>query len=77
VSAAKLDALNALFARTETGEEWVAVEHVADDLAESMGRIEELLDRARQEELVERRGVDQDPEYRLTRAGEMLLVSEC
>jgi hypothetical protein len=72
----KFDALNGLLVRHGGGEEWVTAEHVADDLGESMSLIEELLERAEVEELVDRRGVDQDPEYRLTRAGEMLVVSE-
>jgi hypothetical protein len=76
VATIKFDALNALLARHESGEEWVAVEYVADDLGESMTLSEEFFDRAEQEELVGRRGIDQDPEYRLTRAGEMLVVSE-
>ncbi len=68
----RFDALNALKVRWErSGQEWSAVEGIADDLGESMSVIERLLDPCVQEGLVERRGIDRDPEYRLTRSGEM------
>jgi|GEM_PF-3641494 len=72
MSTSRFDALNALKARWESsGQEWSPVEHIADDLGESMSAIEGLLQPCQNEGLVERRGVDQDPEYRLTRSGEM------
>lgn len=68
----RFDALNTLKVRWErSGEEWSAVEGIADDLGESMSVVERLLDPCVQEGLVERRGIDRDPEYRLTRSGEM------
>lgn len=72
MSTSRFDALNALKVRWESsGQDWSPVENIADDLGESMSAIEGLLDPCVDEALVERRGIDQDPEYRLTRSGEM------
>lgn len=62
------------FTGEASGQDWSAVEDVADDLGEGMSAIELLLDPCLDEGLVERRGADHDPEYRLTRAGEMYLA---
>ena len=68
----RFDALNALQVRWErSGQEWSPVEGIADELGESMSAVERLLDPCVQERLVERRGIDRDPEYRLTRSGAM------
>ncbi len=68
----RFDALNALKVGAErSGQEWRPVEEIADDLGESMSAVERLLDPCVRENLVERRGLDRDPEYRLTRSGEM------
>jgi DNA-binding MarR family transcriptional regulator len=68
----RFDALNALKVGAErSGQEWSPVEEIADDLGESMSAVERLLDPCVQEELVERGGLDRDPEFRLTRSGEM------
>jgi DNA-binding MarR family transcriptional regulator len=68
----RFDALNALKVGAErSGQEWSPVEEIADDLRESMSAVERLLDPCAQEGLIERRGIDQDPDYRLTRPGEM------
>jgi hypothetical protein len=65
----RLDLLNALKTRSEgSGQEWSPVDGVADDLGQNMRAIEGLLDPCVDEGLGERRGTDQDPEYRLTRA---------
>ena len=65
----RFDALNALKVRWErTGQDWSPVEEIADDLGESMSAVERLHDPCVEERLVERRGIDQDPEYRLTRS---------
>jgi DNA-binding MarR family transcriptional regulator len=70
MSTSRFDALNALKVRWESsGQDWSPVENVADDLGESMSVVERLLDPCVQEGLVERRGIDRDPEYRLTRSG--------
>jgi DNA-binding MarR family transcriptional regulator len=75
MSTSRFDALNALLTRREaSGQDWSAVEDVADNLGERMATIERLLDPCVDEGLVERRGVDQDPDYRLTRAGEMHVI---
>lgn len=75
MSTTRLDALNALKIRWESsGQDWSPVEHIADDLGESMSAIEALLDPCVEEGFVERRGVDRDPEYRLTRSGEMQIA---
>lgn len=64
--------MNTLKVRWErSGQEWSPVEGIADDLGEGMSVVERLLDPCVQEGLVERRGIDRDPEYRLTRSGEM------
>jgi DNA-binding MarR family transcriptional regulator len=68
------DALNALHLRQENGSIWTALDDLADDLGESSGTIERLLEARIQEGLVERRGVDRDPDYRLTRSGAMLVA---
>lgn len=75
MSSDRFDALNTLKVRWERrGQEWSPVEGVADDLGEGMSVIERLLDPCVQEGLVERRGIDRDPEYRLTRSGEMCVA---
>jgi hypothetical protein len=75
MSTSRFDALNALRVRWEaTGQDWSAVEDVADDLGEGMSSTEGLLNPCLDEGLVERRGADQDPQYRLTRAGEMYVA---
>jgi DNA-binding MarR family transcriptional regulator len=71
----RFDALNTLKVRWErSGQDWSPVEGVADDLSVSMSAVERLLDPCVQEGLVERRGIDLDPEYRLTRSGEMFIA---
>jgi DNA-binding IclR family transcriptional regulator len=71
----RFDALNALKVLAErNGREWSPVEEIADDLGESMSAVERLLDPCVQEKLAERRGLDRDPEYRLTRSGEMYVA---
>ena len=75
MSTSRFDALNALKVRWESsGQEWRRVEEVADDLGESMSAIEWLLDPCSHEGLVEQRGTDQDPEYKLTRSGDMYVT---
>jgi predicted transcriptional regulator len=71
----RFDALNALKVRWESSsQEWSRVEDVADDLGESMSAIERVLDPCLHEGLVEQRGTDQDPEYKLTRSGDMYVT---
>jgi hypothetical protein len=75
MSSDRFDALNTLKIRWErSGQEWSPVEGVADDLGEGMSVIERLLDPCVQEGLIERRGIDRDPEYRLTRSGEIYVA---
>jgi len=75
MSTSRFDALNALKVRWESsGQEWSRVEDVADDLGESMSAIERVLDPCLHEGLVEQRGTDQDPEYKLTRSGDMYVT---
>jgi DNA-binding MarR family transcriptional regulator len=75
MSTDRFDALSALKVRWErTGQDWSPVEEIADDLGESMSAVERLLDPCVQEGLVERRGIDRDPQYRLTRSGEMYVA---
>lgn len=75
MSTSRSDALNALKVRWEAGgQDWSTVEDVADDLGEGLSSTERLLNPCLDEGLVERRGADQDPEYRLTRAGEMYVA---
>lgn len=76
MATSSFDALNALHLRQENGSIWTALDDIADDLGESSGTIERLLDARVQEGLVERRGVDRDPDYQLTRAGAMLVAEE-
>lgn len=76
MATSSFDALNALRIRQENGSIWTALDDLADDLGESSGTIERLLDARVLEGLVERRGVDRDPDYHLTRSGAMLVAEQ-